>query len=620
VFTIININHFQELSLAAFFRILLLSLRFDISGVCAVNGLYILLMLLPIPIWRTLRWERFTQWLFIITNTIALLFEIGDWAYFPFNFKRSTADVLDMISRKGDFWSLLPHLVVDFWYVPLAMVIMTIVLYRTNKKICTHTPLHHAPQNMRPLRTGIWQTGRLLVVAAITIIGIRGGLQYVPIGIRNAVLVADSRFTPIVLNTPFSIINTFVNDGLEDVHYYKGADLLQYINPKKQYDGKPFQPKNVVFIVLESFSKEFTKLGGRLSYTPFLDSLMSQSLVCTNAYANAVRSAEGIPAIVAGLPSMMDEAIYTSKYGTNRMNAMPNLLKEKGYTSAFYHGGTNGTMSFDVFCAAAGYDNYYGRNEYNNEADYDGNWGIWDEPFFQYFSQGISKMKQPFFATLFSLSSHPPYKLPPQYAHTFAKGTHPVHPCIMYSDMALRKFFETAKTQAWYNNTLFVITADHCAPKSNGKVYNKNMRMYAIPILLYAPNDSTLHGRYDSISQQIDILPTVLDYLGYNKSFFAMGSSILRQGQPRYTINQVTGVYQLLMNGYLMKTTQVKPISVFAYPQDSLCRHNLLKEQPEIAQNQLLPYLKAIMQTYHTAAIHDKMYILQTDTVPSVHK
>src|SRR5690606_24672345 len=113
--------------------------------------------------------------------------------------------------------------------------------------------------------------------------------------------------------------------------------------------GKPFQDKNVVFIILESFSKEYTGLGGRTSYTPFLDSLMQHSFVCTNAYANALQSAKGIPAIISGVPSLMDEPITTSAYGTNKLTSLPALLRNKGYQTAFYHGGTNGTMGFDIY-------------------------------------------------------------------------------------------------------------------------------------------------------------------------------------------------------------------------------------------------------------------------------
>ncbi|MEI8278714.1 MAG: sulfatase-like hydrolase/transferase [Bacteroidota bacterium] len=610
-FTIINIHHFAGLTLTGFFRITFFALRYDTSALLALNAIYILLLLLPLPLWRMPRWQRLTHWVFIIVNVIALLFEIGDWTYYPFNFKRSTADVLNMVTRKGDFLSILPRLILDFWYIPLIMFFMVWSVVHINKKIAKHTPIDKSPVLRNTRLAPIWQTLILLLVSGTIVIGIRGGLQYVPIGIRNAVQVADSKYTPIVINTPFSVINTFANDELEEAHYLPVGNLTKYINTYKHFDDNIFRKKNVVLIICESFSKEFTKLGGRTSYTPFLDSLMDRSLVCTHAYANALHSAEGIPAVVAGLPSMMDESISTSVYAADRITALPGLLKDKGYATAFYHGGTNGTMSFDVFCANAGFQKYYGRTEYNNEDDYDGNWGIWDEPFLQYFVAGIGKMQQPFLATAFTLTSHSPYKVPAQYAGALPKGTMDIHPCIAYTDMALRRFFAVAEKQAWYNNTLFVITADHCSPLAGDTYYQNNMGRYAIPIIFYAPGDTTVHGTHGSIAQQIDILPSVLDYLGYDQPFFAFGNSIFRKAATPYAINQLSGVYQLLINGYLLQTADVKPTGLYAFPTDSICAHNLLSQQAAITQDHVLPYLKAMIQSYRYALIHNKLYIEQ---------
>src|SRR5690606_32331919 len=140
-----------------------------------------------------------------------------------------------------------------------------------------------------------------------------------------------------------------------EVHFYPPEKALQYINPKKKYPSGQFQKKNVVVIILESFSKEYTGLGGRESFTPFLDSLMNKSRVFSNAFANGLTSAAGIPAILSGMPSLLDEPFTTSAYGTNKLPSIPQLLKDMGYQTAFYHGGTNGTMSFDIYASNAGF-------------------------------------------------------------------------------------------------------------------------------------------------------------------------------------------------------------------------------------------------------------------------
>src|SRR5690606_39267322 len=133
-----------------------------------------------------------------------------------------------------------------------------------------------------------------------------------------------------------------------------------------------------------------TGLGDGVSYTPFLDSLAGEGMSFTNSYANGLRSAEGLRAIFSGIPSLMAEPFTTSVYSTNKITSIPGLLKTQRYHTSFSHGATNGSMSFDVFTRSAGVDHYYGRTEYNNDKDYDGNWGIYDEPFLQYFEQGLN--------------------------------------------------------------------------------------------------------------------------------------------------------------------------------------------------------------------------------------
>jgi hypothetical protein len=609
IFTLINRSHFEGLNIADFLKLCVYALRFDLSALLAVNALYILLLFLPVPVWKMPFWERLTGIVFVLTNTLALLFELSDWAYFPYNFKRATADVLNMIGRKGDFWLLLPRFFVDYWFVPLGALSLGVALARFNRRICRMTPLVAPDAPVSYMRIVPLQLLLLVFVGGLSVIGIRGGLQLKPVNLRNALEVTESRYAPVVLNTPFSIINTFQNRALEPLHFYTENELRGYIQPVKDYSGSPFRAWNVVLIILESFSKEFTMLGAGASYTPFLDSLMGHSLVCTQAYANALRSAEGIPAIVSGLPSLMEEAITTSIYSTNRITALPNTLKRKGYTSAFYHGGTNGTMSFDIFCRAAGYDHYYGRREYGNEKDYDGNWGIRDEPFLQYAALGISRMRSPFFATIFTLSSHPPYDVPEPYKSTLPAGTLPVHQSIAYADMSLRKFFETAAQQPWYEHTLFVITADHCSPMSEHPYYQQDPGRYAIPIIYYAPGDTNLRGDYHPLTQQIDILPSVLDYLGYEQPFYALGNSIFRTDNDRFVINQVSDNYQWLSDGYLLKTHGTETAALYAFPADSSCRNNLLPEHQAVADEILLPRFRAFLQEYRAAMTGNRMSV-----------
>lgn len=609
-FTLINHSHFEGLGASGFLRLAFFALRYDLSAICAVNALYFFLRLLPFPFARLQPWERGCNALFIVSNSLAFLFEISDWAYFPYNFKRATADVLKMVSRQGDFWSVLPSYLLSYWYVPLAAAAFIFILIKINRRVLRLTPLRNAGDRERRLHPLVFFSGKLMVLAIVLglcLVGIRGGLQYIPIGLRNAVQVTDSRYVPVLLNTPFSIITTLSTPALEEVHYLSDAEAAALMPFHHRYGRAGFQRKNVVVIILESESKEFTALGNGRSFTPFLDSLMSRGLCCTQAFANGQTSAEGIPAIIAGIPTLMDEAFTTSNYGANRITALPGLLHEKGYASAFYHGGTNGTMSFDIFAAAAGFEKYFGRKEYANEHDYDGAWGIRDEPFLQYFAAGLSKMKQPFVASVFTLSAHPPYGLPERYRQSLPAGPLRVQQCIAYTDLALRRFFESALKMPWYDSTLFVITADHCSPQNGGGFYAQGLGRYAIPLVFFCPSDTALRGIVDAPVQQLDILPSVLEYLGYGARFFAYGNSIFGGDAQRFVITQNSGVYQWLEHGYLLQTKGMEPSSYFAYPQDSLSQHNLL-HWPMGERDTALLHLKAFVQRYRQSLIRNTMY------------
>ena len=176
-------------------------------------------------------------------------------------------------------------------------------------------------------------------------------------------------------------------------------------------------------------------------YTPFLDSLIKESLVFTNAYSNGYRSLDAIPAAITSIPCLMDDPIITSVYSNNTFTTLPNLLKEKNYYSAFFHGGTNGTLGLDGFAKLLGFQDYFGRTEYNNDDDFDNYWGIYDEPFLQFMNKKLDEFPQPFLVMEFTLSSHYPYSMPSKYENTFKEGSLKIHRVVRYTDNALRHFF-----------------------------------------------------------------------------------------------------------------------------------------------------------------------------------
>ena len=203
-------------------------------------------------------------------------------------------------------------------------------------------------------------------------------------------------------------------------------------------------------------------------------------------------------------------------------------------------------MGFDGFTRSAGFQRYMGLNEYTGPTtDQDGHWGVRDRPYLQYWANELNKEKGAFFSTVFTLSSHHPYELPADEKAKFAGGTQDIHPTLRYTDDALRQFFETARNMPWYANTLFVVTADHTADiDRSGQAYNRATD-YWIPLFYFAPGmiAPMEQGR---VTQQIDILPTVLDLLGHDKEFISFGHSALRNEAQDLAIMSSNGIYQAI--------------------------------------------------------------------------
>src|SRR5690606_16437062 len=230
------------------------------------------------------------------------------------------------------------------------------------------------------------------------------------------------------------------------------------------------------------------------------------SLIFSNAYANGSKSIHGMSSVLAGIPSFKN-AFTSSSYSKQDIQSLVSTLDEMGYDTSFFHGAPNGSMGFLGFGNILGFEHYYGMKEYNNDTDFDGSWGIWDEPFFQFTKNTLDNKTEPFFSTIFTVSSHEPYIIPEKYEGKFPKGYRPMHQTVGYTDFAYKKFFEAAKKEPWFENTIFVITADHVNQIHYRDYYGKVMNRSAVPILFYKP-DGTYVGDNKELAQQIDIYPT----------------------------------------------------------------------------------------------------------------
>ena len=631
-FYIYNIGLFTNIEPIQLVKVFIIGTRFDLSAIMYFNLLFILIHVLPITsLIAKHKVQVFLKLYFITVNGILLFVNLVDSVFFHFVQKRSTADIFKFLFLSNDVPTLLPGFAKDYWFIGLIWLVVMIIAWFIYPKLNKIKVGRFADSTKVGNRVGelVYRLVMMVVLVVLSLVAARGGLQLKPLAIIDASKNVSVTQMPMVLNSIFTIMTTYGHDELPAKEYFTQEDansIYPTLHKQSNLKGK-FRNKNIVVLLLESFSKEYVgALNNYKGYTPFLDSLMQHSLVLENAFSNGLRSIDAIPAIVIGIPSLMDDPFITSVYSTNRANSLPILLKEKGYHTAFFHGGTNGTMNFDGFAGYAGFDEYYGRFEYDNDKDYDGTWGIYDEPFLQYFAQRLNSFQQPFFAFEFTLSSHYPYSIPTIHKGEFPEGDLKIHKVIKYADFALKQFFNTAKKMPWYNNTLFILVADHPAqsviPSLKDEIeepgdelsnyllnyYKNTSGRYAIPILFFSPGDSLFEGIYSNTVQQTDIFPTILDYLNYDQPSIAFGTSLLSDTLHRCAIQYVNGLYQLTSGKYSLLFDGENSVSLYDNRTDPTHSTNIVTLEPVIADS-LENTVKAILQQYLHRMINNQLEV-----------
>ncbi len=610
IFYGLNTSFFPGLDGARWKAILYGGLRFDVAAVIYINALYVFLQIVPLPIRYNATYQLVSKIVFFISNGVGLLVNCIDMIYFRFTLRRSTGEVFREFANEKGAGNFLLTFLIDYWYMMIIYGLLFFLLVVLYNRIKIKKPRPVSPWMYYP--AGVVM---MLLVITLMVGGIRGDFKHStrPITMSNAgEYVKSTADIPLVLNTPFCIIRTMGRKFYKRDDYYNDATVENIYTPVHQLSSdKPFKYDNVVVIILESFGKEgvgfFNKQfdnGKYKGYTPFLDSLCHVSYTSNHSFANGRKSIDALPSVLAGIPTGEIPFVLTP-YASNSIKSLATVLKEKGYQTSFFHGAPNGSMGFKAFTNLMGIDKYYGKDEFGNDKEFDGLWGIWDEPFFQFFANTLDTIKSPFFSTIFSVSSHHPFKVPAKYEGVFPEGKLPIHQCMGYTDMALRRFFERAAQMDWYKNTLFIITADH-ATISSFPEYQTTWGNVAVPILFFHPGDTSLARVTNKIIQQIDIMPSVLSYLNYNGTIFSFGENVFDETAMRnFSVNYMNG-FHWFQNDYLLDYNGKESTGLYNYVKDPLLQQNLIAidtaYRPFMEKN-----LKAFIQQYHNRLLEDRM-------------
>jgi phosphoglycerol transferase MdoB-like AlkP superfamily enzyme len=537
-FFLFNLGWYSSMDFFDVFTAFLKGILFDLKTILIINLPFILLSLLPFGFIFKERYQKTLKIYFFITNLIPLFFNIADFEYSKFIGKRSD---ISLFGVRNDIVEQFGQMVVDFWYLTIIGVVFGILLWRFYPKKAGQyyriKPLYILPV--------------LMFFSGLVFLGLRGSLKVKPL-LPVAAYGGSPERANLMLNTPFCILHTLNKKPLQTLDYLTSEELDNYLpEPYSQPDTNRLGT-NIVILIVESLSPEFVgHLEGTTGYTPFLDSLAGRGVTFRYCFSNGRTSQQAVPSILTGIPQLMDESISTSPYQTNHFFSLAEYLKQFGYHAYFFHGGNNGTMGFDKFTNKLGFK-YYGADEYPDKRDHDGSWGIYDGPYLKYCAAMLDELPKPFFTAIFTLSSHQPYLIPTKDRDRFSHNKNPALNAMEYTDFSIGGFFKEAEKTGWFKNTLFIITADHTHPHIEHK-YQGYIDGYRIPMIMFHPSEK-LDPDTDRIAQQIDILPTIANFLGISaEGLPRFGQSVFNNDINRNALFYAHNSCYLVEKGYYLE-------------------------------------------------------------------
>ncbi len=406
----------------------------------------------------------------------------------------------------------------------------------------------------------------LLLTSGMLFIGIRGGIAEIPITQSRSYFSKHNFINLASVNSGYSLlISTLENYKFKDANpfgFYSSEDAANRVKQllKVEDDTTTLilttKRPNIVLILLESWSGDLIQsLGGKEGITPEFHKLESQGILFTNLYASGNRSEQAMSAVLGGFPATPITAITHNLDKITKLPSLTKTLEKEGYSTSFFFGGQLMYGGINSFITVNGFDVIKEGRDFDSELPR-GKLGIPDEYTLNEQLKYLSTEKQPFFAALFTLSTHSPYDQPmkPVISWAARNGQNAYLNSAYYTDKCLGEYFKKAKKQAWYSNTLFILVADHSHNSyRNWSVNSKEYRK--IPLLLYGDviKKEYKGKKINEIASQTDIGTTLLAQLGINHDDFFWSRNLFNPTIKHFAFYEATdGVGWITPNGYFV--------------------------------------------------------------------
>ncbi len=599
LFLVVYRSYFTAVSWREMITVFLVGFRFDLSTTLLTISLPFLSCWLPWPLRIRSKVIVFASWFTAIALVVATGFLWSDLLFYGESGHHLT------IEPAGVYQDLGPMLMLVLTEYPFAFMGLIVLLILIVKVIC----LQFRPL-LRETPNGWWSSlGTLLVVTAVTVLGIRGGWQKEPLKSSDAVMTNSTIAGNLSLNGWYSFLATMFLESRpprfslpDSVAFAATREMIASSRDRFESDQYPLlrvsrpaisvadsgEPLNVVLLVIESLNASYLQShGGTVSAMPFLDSLAESSLIFTNCTAVGTRSFRGLCAILASVPNLGGNP-YGITFTLPRLRGMGDLFGELGYQIRFMHAAAPGSMGVMAIARMAGYQKFVSAADFPGSAQ-NGSWGVWDHLALMRMSQEMDSMAEPLHYGIFTLCTHAPWALPRGFSAPF----HPSTPnaeilnTFAYLDSALQEFFTRESSRARFKRTLYVIVGDHTTHASEEE-------RFRVGCVFHAPE--RLKPAVDNrLMSHLDILPTILDLTGVNASHSCFGRSMLDPDTiQKFAVMTQSNLVEWQRGDRVLVSDIKKDVALFSLHGE---RTNLLAKEPAVVDS-----MRRELQAYYQTA------------------
>ena len=564
---------FSDLNFYELISSFLMGLRIDIIVINTFTGLIILLLIIPFSFVYKRKYRYFLGYLWFLFLAIILFTSVADTIYFSFVHRHVSDELLAM---QNDF-IYIPKLIIGAYLkeTVLTFLFLGVLFFVWNRIL---------KAGVKRIKILMLKKIAVFFIAFILLfIGARGTVKSKPFNMADAYVTNKFSSANLAINGFYSMYRStakkkHINYKLleNEIAIKKIQELLatkksefvdkQYplIRRFKSHNKKHF---NIVIIMLESWSAKFIdSFNGNagLKATPHFDKIANSGIKFTNFYANGERSIDGITAIFSGIVVPIGKTYLGRGLELSNLSYLGTIAKENNYSTLSMQSSKRGSFRIDSISRLAGFDEYFGAEDMpnvgNEDADKQPAFGTWDGNMFAFLFDRINNIKKPFLSFAFTSTTHIPFISPGKkweiYPHN-EKKVNGLLNTMKYSDEKLSEFMEKCKKEPWFKDTIFIFLADHTAgfgddrellKGSSFKLQKRELEGYWIPLVFYAPHILKPQTA-DILSSQADLMPTVIDILGFKNTFATVSNSLFDDGYNRFVFIKDGYTYTMIKNG-----------------------------------------------------------------------